>query len=133
MYVCPDYLMHYGIPGMKWGIRKNRTSVGKKPTRQKKRQDSYSRDYLDSKPLRSKSYKQLSTSEIRGLNKRLEAESQYRRLNPKGFDKGMAIAKKAIAIGGTAAGIYALSKNPWVPVGEDLIKHVGRYLVQHES
>ena len=124
-----NYLMHYGIPGMKWGVRKKRNSVGKKTTKQKKRQASYSTDYLDSKALRSKSYKQLSTSEMKELNKRLEAESQYRRLNPKGFDKGMAIAKKAIAIGGTAAGVYALSKNPWVPVGEDLIKHVGRYLV----
>lgn len=129
MYQYPDYLMHYGIPGMKWGVRKKRTSVGKKTTRRKKRKDSYSTDYLDSKALRSKSYKQLSTSEMKALNKRLEAESQYRRLNPKGFDKGMAIAKKAISIGGTAAGLYALSKNPWVPVGKDLIKQVGKYLV----
>lgn len=22
MYQYPDYLMHYGIPGMKWGVRK---------------------------------------------------------------------------------------------------------------
>lgn len=124
-----NYLMHHGIKGMKWGVRKKQTSVKKRTTRRKKRQDSYSRDYLDSKPLRSKSYKQLSTSEMKALNKRLEAESQYRRLNPKGFDKGMAIAKKAITIGGTAAGIYALSKNPWVPVGEDLVKRVGGYLM----
>lgn len=128
MYQNSDYLMHYGVLGMKWGVRKKRTSVGTK-TRRKKRQASYSKDYLDSKPLRSKSYKQLSTSEMKELNKRLEAEAQYRRLNPKGFDKGMAIAKKAIAIGGTAAGVYALSKNPWVPVGEELIKNMGRYLV----
>lgn len=128
MYQNPDYLMHYGVLGMKWGVRKKRTSVGTK-TRRKKRQASYSKDYLDSKPLRSKSYKQLSTSEMKELNKRLEAEAQYRRLNPKGFDKGMAIAKKAIAIGGTAAGVYALSKNPWVPVGEELVKNMRRYLV----
>ena len=25
MYQYPDYLMHYGVPGMKWGVRKQRT------------------------------------------------------------------------------------------------------------
>ena len=67
--------MHYGIHGMKWGVRKKRTSVGKKATRRKKRQDSYSKDYLDSKALRSKSYKQLSTSEMKELNKRLSGRA----------------------------------------------------------
>ena len=128
MYQYPDYLMHYGVPGMKWGVRKARKNNYFSKAA-KKRRSSYSQDYKDSEKLRKKSYKQLSTSEMKQLNKRLEAESQYRRLNPKGFDKGMAIAKKAIAVGGTAAGLYALSKNPWVTVGKDLIKKVGKYLV----
>lgn len=29
MYEYPDYLMHYGIPGMKWGVRKQRVTSGK--------------------------------------------------------------------------------------------------------
>ena len=29
MYQYPDYLMHYGIPGMKWGVRKQRVISGK--------------------------------------------------------------------------------------------------------
>lgn len=29
MYQYPDYLMHYGIPGMKWGVRKQRVTSGK--------------------------------------------------------------------------------------------------------
>lgn len=30
MYQYPDYLMHYGVPGMKWGVRKRRVTTGKK-------------------------------------------------------------------------------------------------------
>ena len=29
MYQYPDYLMHYGVPGMKWGVRKQRVASGK--------------------------------------------------------------------------------------------------------
>ena len=29
MYQYPDYLMHYGIKGMKWGVRKQRVASGK--------------------------------------------------------------------------------------------------------
>ena len=30
MYQHQDYLMHYGVPGMKWGVRKRRVTTGKK-------------------------------------------------------------------------------------------------------
>ena len=29
MYQYPDYLMHYGVPGMKWGVRKQRVTSSK--------------------------------------------------------------------------------------------------------
>lgn len=121
MYAYPNYLMHYGVPGMKWGVRKSRISTGSKKTRRQKRRETYSQDYLESEPLRKKNYKQLSNAELNKLNKRMNLEQNYQRLNPKGVDKGMKVAKKIIAVGGTAAGIYALSKNPWVGVGKDIL------------
>lgn len=36
MYQYPDYLMHYGIPGMKWGVRKRRVTSGKTNRRSSK-------------------------------------------------------------------------------------------------
>lgn len=36
MYQYPDYLMHYGIPGMKWGVRKQRVTSGKAKRRSSK-------------------------------------------------------------------------------------------------
>ena len=120
MYTYPDYLMHYGIPGMKWGVRKTKNRVS---SIKKKHRTSYSKDYLDTESLRKKNYKQLSNQELNQLNKRMNLEQNYKRLNPKGIDKGMSVAKKIIAVGGTAAGIYALSKNPWVGVGKKLLSN----------
>ena len=36
MYQYPDYLMHHGVPGMKWGVRKARRKI-KKASRLKKK------------------------------------------------------------------------------------------------
>lgn len=36
MYKYPDYLMHYGVPGMKWGVRKQRVTSGKTNRRSSK-------------------------------------------------------------------------------------------------
>lgn len=36
MYKYPDYLMHYGIKGMKWGVRKQRVTSGKTKRRSSK-------------------------------------------------------------------------------------------------
>lgn len=121
MYQYPDYLMHYGVPGMKWGVRRKTVSSGPKKSRRQKRRATYSEDYLESEPLRKKNYKQLSNAELNKLNKRMNLEQNYKRLNPKGIDKGIAVSKKIIAVGGTAAGIYALSKNPWVGVGKNIL------------
>lgn len=121
MYQYPDYLIHYGVPGMKWGVRRKQASSGSKKSRRQKRRATYSKDYLESESLRKKNYKQLSNAELNKLNKRMNLEQNYKRLNPKGIDKGIAVSKKIIAVGATAAGIYALSKNPWVGVGKNIL------------
>lgn len=41
MYQYPDYLLHYGVPGMKWGVRRKITEYGtpKKNYRSSRRND----------------------------------------------------------------------------------------------
>lgn len=115
-----DYLMHYGIPGMKWGVRKARKKnhISKAV---KKRRSSYSQDYTDTEKLRKKNYKQLSNSELKSLNKRLELESNYKRLNPKGIDKGKRMVSYGIGILGTAGSVYALRNAPLTQLGKSII------------
>ena len=111
-----SYLAHYGIKGMKWGIRRYQNKDGSlKPAGRKR----YSSDYESTRSLRKKSYKELSNEELRSLNKRLNLESEYRRLNPKGIDKGQQVARQLLAVAGTAGSLYALSKSPIVKSGKN--------------
>lgn len=118
MYQYPDYLMHYGVPGMKWGQRKSKVTSGK--TR-KHGKSSYSKDYSETASLRKKSYKQLSNEELKKLNKRMNLESEYRRLNPKGIDRGVKVANNILKVAGTIGGIYALKNHPLTKVGKKII------------
>ena len=114
MYQYPDYMYHHGVKGMKWGVRKSRVkSSGSK----KRGKSTYSKDYTETAALRKKSYKQLSNEELKKLNKRMNLESEYKRLNPSKVSKGRNMVKGIVAAGGTAASIYALRKNPVVQIG----------------
>jgi len=68
-------LKHFGILGMKWGVRKGKTSGG--------RTSKKSEDFLKTKALRKKKLDQLSNSELRSLNERLQLERQYKTLTEK--------------------------------------------------
>ena len=118
MYQYPDYLMHYGVPGMKWGQRKSKVTSGK--TR-KHGKSSYSKDYSETASLRKKSYKQLSNEELRKVNKRMNLESEYRRLNPKGIDRGKKIAKNLVTTVSLVGSVYALRKAPITQLGASII------------
>lgn len=37
MYEYPDYLIHYGVPGMKWGVRRYQNKDGAYTTKGRRR------------------------------------------------------------------------------------------------
>lgn len=69
-----DYeLYHWGVKGMKWGVRKKR----KNDTTQ------WSDDYKSTQKLKKKSVKELSNEDLRKINSRDVLESNYAKNNKK--------------------------------------------------
>ena len=84
-----NYLAHYGVLGMKWGVRKKTPSA----------------DSAKVKAIRKKSVDEMSNQDLRDANNRLQLESQYKQLTKK-----TGIGKKAVkAFIGTAGTITAVT------------------------
>lgn len=92
---------HYGVLGMKWGVRKDRGSSASR------RRRSGSKDYQTTKNLRSKRRSSLTNQELKKVNQRLQLERTYSDLT-----SSMNFVKKAVAAGGTISSAYALSQTP---------------------
>ena len=94
-----DFLAHYGVKGMKWGVRRNRGSSGspskgqanasdasskpKKPIKRQENLSRYSDDKLASKISEKKGLDALSDAELSKLTKRMQLEQSYRELSAK--------------------------------------------------
>lgn len=79
-----DELYHWGIKGMKWGIRRFQKKDGTLTALGKKRKRDDDSDG-ESKP---KSVKDMSDAELRSAISRLEMENRYRQLNPEKVSMG---------------------------------------------
>lgn len=107
-----DDIEHFGVKGMKWGVRKKRKSSAR-PHRK-----NASDDYRRSAELSRKPMHELSNKELQDLNYRYNLERQYAQYTKKPESKGRKFAKKAgtialgtlsaVAIAGGAA--YATTK-----------------------
>lgn len=102
-----DVLAHFGILGMKWGTRRgNSPGSGGKPTKQR------SEDYIKSREIKAKGYKNLTTKELKELTNRMNLEKQLRELTVSDYSKGLDIVKAVTAAGTTVAALYAVSQTP---------------------
>jgi len=126
-----DILAHYGILGMKWGVRRERGPDGRvsggltkrqRAKKEKKATAQLSEDHEKSRRAIKKGVRALSDAELKDLIKRLEMEKKYNDLNPQGIQKGHAVAKTFLAGATTITSIYAISKTP---LAQDVAKAVG--------
>lgn len=94
-------LYHYGIKGMKWGVRRTEAQLARA---RGKKQSSSTEEHEDYKKAHdSKSVKSMSDTELRNRLNRLQMEQQYSRLNPGTVSKGKNTVNKILKTAGTVA------------------------------
>lgn len=97
-------LQHYGVLGMKWGVRRTPDQLA----RAAKKRGDWSDDAKELSRIRSKKVKSLSNVELKRANERLNLERNYRDLTPQSVRTGMSYLTGAVAL---TAGVLSIYKN----------------------
>lgn len=103
-----EELCHYGVLGMKWGVRRNRKS--RSGIKNKRAKTPISEDSKKVKTIRKKKVNQMSNQELRDVNQRMQLENQYRDLRSK-RNVGKKVVTAVVATGITIGGIKTAVDN----------------------
>ena len=93
--VTENELYHYGIKGMKWGIRRTDAQLAR--ARKKAPHEDFKKAHS------KKSVKSMSDQELRERLNRLNMEEQYAKLNPSTVSRGKDMTSKILKAGTTVA------------------------------
>lgn len=84
-------LIHWGIPGMKWGVRRKNSGGSSRPE---------SEDHKTVKSLRSKKVSEMSNDELKKLTSRLQLEKQLKDLSASDVGIGQKFVQEVLSNAG---------------------------------
>lgn len=116
-----EYLAHYGVLGMKWGVRKDKTKGALRKRKSTPVHDDYKKAHS------GKSVKSMSDSELRSVNNRLQMERQYSDLTRK-TSKGKKVVNALIKTAGTIAAAEASYKT-YNRIGKQAVDAIGDWVM----
>lgn len=100
-----EFLSHYGMRGMKWGVRKR-----KLPTAKSSRKTSA--DFRKVDVLRKKHHSELTNKQLQEANNRLGLEQRFTQLTPGKVRAGKNHVAEILGTAGLAISAYNLLNSP---------------------
>lgn len=116
-----DYISHFGVKGMKWGIRRYQNRDGSLTPEGRKRYGR-SEDSEKVRELRKKPVSAMSNQELETVIRRMNLERQYRDLKSSEINSGKKKAKEVLDYANTASQFYNLYNSPMGKATKSAIK-----------
>lgn len=119
-----DELYHWGVKGMKWGVRRYQNKNGSLTAEGKKRYISPHEDYT--RAHTKKAVREMSDAELSARINRLQKEKQYNQLvvTPTKMQKAVKFAASTAAALGTMTSLYNNASN---------VMRIGKSFVDSET
>lgn len=117
-------LKHWGVKGMRWGVRRYQNKDGSLTAAGKKREqhEDYARAHT------KKHVSEMSDRELRERNNRLQMEQQYANLTKK-KNRGERLVKAFIATAGTIVAVEGAYKT-YKRIGNSALDSIGDWVVK---
>jgi hypothetical protein len=93
-----DFIAHFGVKGMKWGVRKDRGGSSSHPV-----SEDAAKARASSAVVRKHGTSALSNAELQHLVNRMQLEQQHGRLSTSDVSLGKKIAGELLSVGGNVA------------------------------
>lgn len=105
-----EFLQHYGVKGMKWGVRRSQAELDRAAGRRSSRGRLGSSSRRRKKRSSAPSASSMDDQTLRKRINRLKMEKEYSELTSRDTSKGKQFAKKALTAAGTAVAVSQLTK-----------------------